>query len=374
MTARKKAALKRGVALTLIVISAFYLASDPRVASSAAASGIELCLKTVIPALFPFMVLSALFTTLGGAETASRVFAPVMRVFRVGGAGASALILGLIGGYPIGAKTVSSLYLSGLLEKREAEKLLAFTANCGLGFTVGVVGSAIFGSAKIGLTLYIIHIFSALLTGFCFRGVKCSHRHDPAQDRQNTRFAPAFTAAVKGSFRTCVDICGFIVIFGVIISLLDSCGILKVLISALNSLGLSPAGAKSLAFGFFELSNGAGALPDDTVTRTHLACAAFILAWGGVSVHFQTMAVLEGSGLRLRLYFLGKACQSAIASATAFIFYSLFAPQIPAFSASGGAISPHSGKIAAFSLYAPPAVAAILIIFYLISRKLWKKA
>ena len=39
--------------------------------------------------------------------------------------------------------------------------------------------------------------------------------------------------------------------------------------------------------------------------------AAAAAGWGGLSVLCQTLAVLEGSGLRLRNCFLGKVVQSA---------------------------------------------------------------
>ena len=40
-------------------------------------------------------------------------------------------------------------------------------------------------------------------------------------------------------------------------------------------------------------------------------CAA-LLAWGGLSVHAQTLSVLEDSGLSAKWYFLGKTVQAAL--------------------------------------------------------------
>ena len=48
-----------------------------------------------------------------------------------------------------------------------------------------------------------------------------------------------------------------------------------------------------------------------TADRFGLVLAAGAAGWGGLSVLCQTLAVLEGSGLRLRNCLLGKAVQCA---------------------------------------------------------------
>ena len=77
-------------------------------AADAVREGIDLCLRAVIPSLFPFFAVSSLLVSLGAADGAGRVLArPFRRLFRCGGAGCAALLLGLIGGYPVGARTAA---------------------------------------------------------------------------------------------------------------------------------------------------------------------------------------------------------------------------------------------------------------------------
>ena len=95
-----------------------------------AEEGLQLCLYSVLPSLFPFFVLSSLLLSLGFAESLGRLLFPVMNgLFHLGGNGASALALGLIAGYPSGARAVSRLYEDGLCGKEEAEHLLAHTTH-----------------------------------------------------------------------------------------------------------------------------------------------------------------------------------------------------------------------------------------------------
>ena len=103
---------------------------DAGTAVSAAGRGLQLCLETVVPSLFPFLVAARLFTGSGAAQWCARVLGPVMGpAFGLPSNGAAAVVLGLLGGYPVGAQTAASLYGSGQLTRKEAEQLLAFVAT-----------------------------------------------------------------------------------------------------------------------------------------------------------------------------------------------------------------------------------------------------
>ena len=64
---------------------------------------------------------------------------PVKKLFNVPGQGAIALIMGIISGYPVGAKIVCDLKKRNICTKEEAERLLAFTNNSGPLFILGTV-------------------------------------------------------------------------------------------------------------------------------------------------------------------------------------------------------------------------------------------
>ena len=100
-----------------------------------------LCARSVIPSLFPFLVISSLLLFLGFGQLTAPWLAGLMEpLFRVPGAGSAALLLGLIGGYPIGAQTAAELYRGGLVTRAEAERLLAFCNNSNPVFLISVLG------------------------------------------------------------------------------------------------------------------------------------------------------------------------------------------------------------------------------------------
>ena len=112
---------------------------QPDAAAQAAKNGLLLCGNLVVPALFPFFILSSLLVSTGGAARLGRLLSGVMgRLFHQTGTSASALVLGFLGGYPVGAKTVCTLYEEKLCDRTQAEHLLIDTD-----FTMGQVAQMI---------------------------------------------------------------------------------------------------------------------------------------------------------------------------------------------------------------------------------------
>lgn len=297
-----------------LLCAAATLVLHPQEASSAMRSGLSLCGNVIVPALFPFLVLSSLVVELGMSRYFGRLLEPVMApLFRVNGSCATALALGFLGGYPIGAQTAIHLYQSGQCSRTEAERLLAFCNNCGPAFILGVVGAGIFGSGKIGLLLYLAHIAASLLVGFLFRWYKPQERSLHTR-RQHTHiqaisFPKAFTHSVLKAMQSSLNICAFILFFAVVLEMLSTTGMMD-LLSEILTLLLTPFGfdhqsIRRLLIGLLEMSSGVSALSGQSPS-TQLPVAAFILGWAGLSVHCQVMTFLSGSGLSLYTYLVGK--------------------------------------------------------------------
>lgn len=76
------------------------------------------------------------------------------------GIGAYAFIMGIISGYPVGAKIVTEFRKNGDCSKAEAERLLAFTNNSGPLFIIGTIGISMFGDTLIRATTFYNSSFS----------------------------------------------------------------------------------------------------------------------------------------------------------------------------------------------------------------------
>ena len=266
-------------------------------AAQAVRDALALCVQSVIPALFPFFVVSSLFIDLGCAAVLGRSLAPVMhRLFGVSGAGGTAFLLGIIGGYPVGGRTAGELYRSGQCEREECERLLAFCNNAGPSFILGIAGLGCFGSVRVGAWLYLIHVGAAVMVGLLFRST--SRQMGRPEKTETPRWADALIEAVRGGAMSMVSICAFVVFFLVILRLFS------------RFTGIQ----HGAILGIVEMTNGILRLAND---RRGFIWAAGLLGWGGLSVHCQTAAVLSGSGLSLKRYFIGKALQAAISMVAA---------------------------------------------------------
>ena len=130
--------------------------ADAGAVRDSVAEALALCARSVVPSLFPFLVASSALLALGFGELAAPWLAGLMEpLFRVPGAGSAALVLGLVGGYPIGAKTAADLYRENLVSREEAERLLAFCNNSNPVFLISVLGVGVFGSVRAGVWLSI---------------------------------------------------------------------------------------------------------------------------------------------------------------------------------------------------------------------------
>ncbi len=303
----------------------------------AARSGVELCFNVLIPSLFPFFVVSSLTVELGLADRLGRLASPLMEpLFNVGGGCAPALILGFIGGYPVGARTVINLFEAKKCTKREAERMLAFCNNSGPAFIFGVVGAGIFSSSQVGLILYLTHIAASVLVGLIFR------RHGglggitkPARTEQaRTPFPAAFVRAVGASFQSCLGICGFVIFFTVLIKLLFLSGAMDVLAGGLGCLfglvGLDESWASMLLTGLLELTSGVWSLREVSGSLgASIAMAAFMLGWAGLSVHCQVLSFLSETGLSARTYLLGKLLHGLLSACLAGLAASFISLETP---------------------------------------------
>lgn len=211
--------IKRVLALLGSGALAILLLRQAETAAQAVRDGIQLCLTSVIPALFPFFAVSSLLVALGAAEAAGRALArPFGRLFRCGGAGCAALLLGLVGGYPVGARTAAELVRRGELSPAEGARLLTFCNNAGPAFAIGVAGVSVFGSARTGAWLYLLHCAAALLTGllFCRRPLPVTAMPKrPVPPRAG--LTGQFLRAVEGAVSAMARVCGFVVFFLVLL-------------------------------------------------------------------------------------------------------------------------------------------------------------
>lgn len=265
---------------TLLIAAMALLLTSHDIVAQAVREGLLLCTQNVIPSLFPLFIAVSLLIGSGVGD----LFPPQTAV----------LLLGLLGGYPVGAKAIADLVRTGSLDRKAGQRLLLCCNNAGPAFILGIAGHTVFGSAAVGWALYGIHALSALILFALIPRETAISRSPHALPP----FARVFVDAVRAGVTAMANICGFVVLFWVVLRLLTT------------YTGL----CHPLLLGAVELTNGILALPNHA---GGFVMAAALLGFGGLSVHCQTAAVLEGSGLKLLPYFLAKLVQAGISAVLA---------------------------------------------------------
>lgn len=283
---------KKWIAALAAVAGMLAMILDSRTALSAAAEGVQLCISTVIPSLFPFLFLSGTFGQYcPGTGLVGRLLG---KLYGIPGNMEFMLVPMLLGGYPVGAQCVYEAYRQGTVSKETAQRMLAWCSNCGPAFLFGML-AAFFPSGKLLWLLCGIVLFSAWAASFVF-SVPCS-----AQKADKAASSFGIDAAIGAMLK----ICGWVVLF-------------RVLLGFLNRwfLGAAPAEARVLCAGLLELSNGCcmlSLIPDE---RVRFCICGVLLAGGGLCVLFQTASVCPG--FSMKYYVLGKLVQAATAGVFAF--------------------------------------------------------
>ncbi len=273
----------------VILLSAllfWFILRAPLSAAEAARNGLALSVHSVLPSLFPFLVLASLFMESSIVRRIGRRVSPVTEaLFGISGEGAGALLLGLFCGFPIGARAVMGAYERGSLSKEEAERLLPLANGPSFAFLFSAVGCGLFESPAFGLSLYFSSVAASLLCGILLRLLfgKCEGAVGCEGSSPPEALPTLFVRAVTDAGGASVSVTAFIVFF-------------SILSDALSALLLSlraPEFLSLLLSGLLELSSGTKKAAETVSGLCGRIVCGFFAGWGGLCAHLQVIATVE---------------------------------------------------------------------------------
>lgn len=323
----------------ILIIS---LVINPKASVTSASRGIKLWFDTVFPALFPFFVTVELLNKSGFVKILGIIMEPIMRpLFNIPGCGAFTFAIGIMSGYPMGAKITSEMRKERIISKTEGERMLAYCNNSGPLFILGAVGVGMFKIPVLGNLLLFTHILACITVAFIFSFYKGKEREkkldrNVLHDNIIMRIKSAWSApmeysdigsllgqTIRNSINTILAIGGFIIFFSVIISILQN-SIIPVLSEAIYILTRKTADIdiiNAVFCGFFEITTGsslAASSSSDIIIKA--SAVALIIGWAGLSVHAQVMSIITDTDLSPKPYLAGKAIQSIFACLYTYLF------------------------------------------------------
>ena len=302
-------------------------------------SGLSLWATSVVPSLFPFFVATELLMHTNLVNQIGNLLNRYMKpIFNVRGEGAFAFIMGIISGYPVGAKIACNFRENDICSKEECERLLSFTNNSGPLFIIGTVGILMFQNTTIGILLFITHILACISVGVIFRFWKAKKspsdfHYEYKKSSKNTEnksvtfsnLGGVLSESITSSISTIFLIGGFVVIFATIISILKASGILNFLSSMLSpifqALNIDTAFISPLLSGFLEITNGISSISNIACKKLsyNIIFTAFLLGFGGVSVLLQVLSITSKTDLSIKPYIYGKSLHGLLAALYTYI-------------------------------------------------------
>lgn len=328
--------LKRNILPITFLIFTLLLVVFSKTNLSSAKDGLLLWATAVVPSLLPFFIATELLSYTNIINFIGKVLNKFMRpIFNVPGEGAFAFIIGMISGYPVGAKIVTKLRQDGICTKSEGERMLSFTNNSGPLFIIGTVGVTLFGNSTIGFLLLITHILACItvgiLLGIIDRFNKKSGETINTKKVNNTvknktiscsfsNLGEILGKSINNAISTVIMIGGFIVLFSVILSILQNSHIIDIFCNFVSTifkyLNIDTSLAPGFVTGIVELTNGvklASTLNNKLISPNIILCA-FLLGFGGFSILLQVLSITSKSDLSIKPYIIGKLMQGIFAA------------------------------------------------------------
>ena len=305
-------ALSEIAAFILLFAAAIMLSANRRY-QGAVISGISLWAAAVLPALFPYLIITFLVSSLKITGEIAGALSPITkRLFNVGGAVGYALFISLMSGYPVGAKTVSDLKIKGAIKGAESVRAAALCSSSSPMFLIGSVGNLTFNSPFFGLLLFITHLLSVLIVGVIFSFYKRKERPQNlnanfVNSSDNILYDGVFSAVIS-----VLVVGGIITVFYLLTEMLAGVGVLGAISGIINTVIRDANLSDGVATGIFECTKGLKMIAAGGVSVLALPVSAAICGFGGISVIMQSVAYLKKAKIKTAPFFLSKILAAII--------------------------------------------------------------
>ncbi len=254
------------------------LLAFPQAASQGAIQALELCVHQLIPALFPFFVVSSLLVRLPAWSKAAGFLCPLTRSIGIASPQAPLiLILSWLGGYGVSAQSIRDGIRQGSLTPEEGARLLVLGCTSSPGFTIGSVGALMLGSPFLGRLLFVAGLGANLATCLLLR-LFLGKAKSSTTILKPSSDALDVSSAITTGVTSCLSVCGSVIFFRVLWQL------------AQELFSLSPTGQAILG-SLLEVTSGCSLMA--ALPWPEGCCAALSLLGG--SVFLQIAGLAQGS-------------------------------------------------------------------------------
>lgn len=306
--------MKKIVYSSIICITFLFLLARPQDAVASASYGLTLWLDTLVPTLFPMMILSNLLIQ---TNLVLYLTAPFRTLFRktlgLSPYGAYALLGGFLCGFPMGAKILADLYEKERISQREAQYLVTFCNNVSPAFLLNYLVHQHMPGTVRPLSILLIIYGAPLLYGL-FSNYR--YQKEASLTSRTANKAP-FTAPNFAMIDACITngiqgitkLGGYIILFSVLTAIPDVC------LSTIALPGALLTAALEITTGIDKIA----ALSLPTALQNILLIAASV--FGGLCTAAQSQSMLNVIDMKFHQYLKHRVAITAIACILAFCYF-----------------------------------------------------
>ena len=298
------------IKMILLIIITVLLLINSNITINTVIYSINIFKKSIFPSLLPFFIISELLINYGFVEFTSKIFKPLMKLFKVSPNSSYILVMSMISGFPSSSKYTKDLYLKKIINDLEATKILMFSHFSNPLFIMGAISITFLNNKKIGLFILIIHYITNFIVGYLLRNIiKIDNSNNKINEIESKSFSNILSSSIISSFNTLFLILGTMIVFLLITNLINE-------YMALNPL------IKGILNGILEMTGGISTISSLNISlKLKSILIGMILSFGGLSVHMQVKSIISDTNIKYQPYLIARLLHSSI---TGLLIYFLF--------------------------------------------------
>ena len=273
---------------------------------------INLCINNLLPSVFTFFLITDILNNYNFPYYLSNAFGKIFsKVYKLPKESTYVLFMSLTSGIPSNAKLIKEQLDNKIINNYEASKLLTMTHFSNPLFIIYTVGINYFHDKKIGFIILISHFIANFVIGFLFRNIYEYKTNQVIKIKESKAFILLLKDSFINTSKILINIFGIIIFFAIITTTLN-----KYL--DLNSF------SRVLINGLIEITTGLKYLSKLNISIKKAAVlATFFISFGGFSIHFQTMSILNKYDINYYIYLIARILHAGISSIITFVIMSI---------------------------------------------------
>lgn len=257
--------------------------------------------NSLIPSIFPFLLLSNLLVKYGFIEIISKIFGRATEIiYNLPKSASYAIITSMFTGFPTGSKYIKDLLQNREIDNEDANVLITFTSFSNPLFVISAVGEGMLHNKKIGIKIFMVHLFTGLFVGLLFK--KKKERKNIQVNKKvinNKSFIENLINSINETFKILANILGLLIFFFIIVTIIN-----KILPNNLITLLLK---------GLIEITTGINYIAKSKIQiKMKAALIGLLLSFNGLSIHFQTKSIIENTDIKYENYLISRTIHALL--------------------------------------------------------------